>query len=169
MRGMHAPRDICSTCVNFFISAKWTEWNLADILFSFLCVCLSVCLCVRTQSHWFEWAEWRIVRREMYSNRVQKVDIISVRTRYCWKRRFIGFLRIWSDSRLKWGFRRNVQKCNSYITQNGFTAASRAPTTSWYRPAKDHSFVIIVLQIHLADITITITIILFINAPDVRK
>jgi len=64
-----------------FISAK-------DILFSLLCECLSV----STQSHWFEWAEWRIIRREMHSTRVWKGDIISVRTRYCWKRRFIGFL-----------------------------------------------------------------------------
>jgi len=44
----------------------------------------SVCRCVRTQSHWFDWAEWRIVRQEMYSTRVWKVYSISVRTRYCW-------------------------------------------------------------------------------------
>jgi len=42
--------------------------------------------------HSFEWAEWCIVRPEMYSTRVWKVDNISVRTRYCEKRRFIGFL-----------------------------------------------------------------------------
>jgi len=29
---------------------------------------------------------------EMYSTRVWKVNNISVRTRYCWKRRFISFL-----------------------------------------------------------------------------
>ena len=34
------------------------------------------------------------VRREMYSTRVWKVDNISLRTKYCWKRRFIGFLMI---------------------------------------------------------------------------
>jgi len=77
----------------------------------FTFVCLSVTLCVHTQSHWFEWAEWRVVRREMYSTRVWKVDTISVRTKYCWKRRFIGFLM--SFSRSKWGLRRNVQKCNT--------------------------------------------------------
>jgi len=36
---------------------------------------------------------------------------------------------------LSGGFRRNVQKFNSYITQNGFTAARRAAMTSW-RPCK---------------------------------
>ena len=41
----------------------------------------------------FEWAEWRIGRPEMYSTCVWKVDI-STRTRYCWKRHFIGFLTI---------------------------------------------------------------------------
>jgi len=40
----------------------------------------------------FEWAEWRIVRREMYLTCVWKVDNISIWTRYCWKRRFIGLL-----------------------------------------------------------------------------
>jgi len=54
--------SIGSICCGLVISAKWTEWNLADILFHF---CVSVCLSVRTQSHWFEWAEWRIVRRKM--------------------------------------------------------------------------------------------------------
>ena len=34
--------------------------KLADIMFSLLSVCLSV----STQSHWFEWAEWRIVRQK---------------------------------------------------------------------------------------------------------
>ena len=63
--------------------------KLADILFSLLCACVSV----STQSHWFEWAEWHIVRREMYSTRVWKFDTFSVWTRYCWKHRFIGFWR----------------------------------------------------------------------------
>jgi len=48
-----------------------------------------------------------------------------------------------------------MKNVTSYITQNGFTgvtAARRAAMTSWRRPAKDNSFVIIVLQIHLADI-----------------
>jgi len=37
------------------------------------------------------------------------------------------------------GVSEKVQKCNSYITQNGFTgvtAARRAAMTSWHRPAK---------------------------------
>ena len=33
-------------------------------------------------------------------------------------------------------FRTNVRKCNSYITQNGFTAARRAVITSWHRPVR---------------------------------
>jgi len=33
-----------------FISVK-------DILLSLLCVCVSICVSVSTQSHWFEWAE----------------------------------------------------------------------------------------------------------------
>jgi len=83
-----AQQVVCYV-VLIFISTK-------DILFSLLCVCVSVCLSVRlsTQSHWFEWTEWPIVRREMYSTRAWKVDTISVQTRYCWKRRFIGFLMI---------------------------------------------------------------------------
>jgi len=60
--------------------------KLADIMISLLCVC------VRTQSHWYEWAEWRIVCWEMYLTRAWKVENISVRTIYRWKRRFIGFL-----------------------------------------------------------------------------
>jgi len=94
----------------------------------FIFVCLSACLCTLSPVL----TEWCIVRQEMYSTHVWKVDNISVRTRYCWKRRFIGFPVI--GSRLKWGFRRNVQKCNSYIAQNGFTAARRAAMSSWDRP-----------------------------------
>jgi len=47
-----------------------------DILFSLLCVRVSVRVSVSTQSHWFEWTEWRIVRREMYSTGMWKVDTI---------------------------------------------------------------------------------------------
>ena len=36
--------------------------KLADIVFTF--VFLSVCVSVRSQSHWFEWAEWRIVHEK---------------------------------------------------------------------------------------------------------
>jgi len=89
--------------------------------------------------HSFEWAEWCIVCRDMYLTRVWKVDSISVWTRYCWECHFIGFLKIQSGSRSKWGFRRNVQKCNSYITQNGFTTARRAVMTSWRPSASTQS------------------------------
>jgi len=68
---------------NIFISAKWTEWNWRILCFHFC-----VCVCARTQSHWFEWAKcW-----QMYSTRAWKVENISVRTIHRWKRRFIGFL-----------------------------------------------------------------------------
>jgi len=36
------------------------------------------------RSHSFEWAEWRIVRPEMYSTRAWKVYYISVQTIYRW-------------------------------------------------------------------------------------
>ena len=52
---------------------------------------MSVCLSVRTQSS----LQQRIVRREMYSTRVWKVDSISICTRYHWRRLFIGFLAIY--------------------------------------------------------------------------
>ena len=56
---------------------------------------------------------------------VWKVENISVWTRYCWKRRFIGFLMILSGSRSKWGFRTKLlQKCNSWHTQNRRSAAT---------------------------------------------
>ena len=76
-------------------------------VFTSVCVCLSVCVSVRT--HLNEWAEWRIVCQEMYSTRVRKVDNISVRTRFCWKCHFIAFLTTQSGSRSKWGFTRNVK------------------------------------------------------------
>jgi len=49
-------------------------------------------------------AEWRIVRQEMYSTRMWKVgDIVRFK--------------------IEVGFSRNVQKCNSWHTQNGCSAA----------------------------------------------
>jgi len=37
---------------SIFISAKWTKW-MAEIMCSFdVCVCLSVCLCVRSGRSW---------------------------------------------------------------------------------------------------------------------
>jgi len=70
-----------------FISAKWTDWNWWIYCFHFCpSVCFCVCLCALT---WM--GGWRIVRRELYSTRVWKVDNISVRTRYCWKRCLLAF------------------------------------------------------------------------------
>ena len=96
-------------CTYFiFISTKWTKWNWRIYCFHF---CLSVCLCTLSPG-------WNDVSfAEKCIRLVWKVDSISVQTRYCWKRCFIGFLTIWSGSRSKWGFRRNVQKCNIYITK----------------------------------------------------
>jgi len=53
--------------------------------------------------HWFEWAEWRIFSTETYSTRTWKVDSISVRTRYRWNLRFIGFPKIQWNSRSMFG------------------------------------------------------------------
>jgi len=47
-----------------FISAKWTEWNWTICCFHF-CVSVCVSVCVSAHSvHWFEWAEWCIVRQK---------------------------------------------------------------------------------------------------------
>jgi len=62
--------------------------KLAEIIFSLLCAC--VCVSMRTQSHWFEWAEcW-----EMYLIRAWKVENISIRSIYRWNQWLIGFLMI---------------------------------------------------------------------------
>ena len=76
---------VCPWCSGYVLADCW---SLADILFSLLCVCLSVC------AHSFEYAESHIVRWEMYSTCVWKVENISVRTIYRWNLCFIGFLTI---------------------------------------------------------------------------
>jgi len=82
------------------------------------------------------------------ATRAWKVDNISIWTIYRWSLCFIGFLTIQSGSRSKWGFRRNVQKCNSYITHNVFSTALRAAMMSLSfmvsrctAPQRDHSLV----------------------------
>ena len=117
-----------------------------------LCVCPCVCVSMSTQSHWFELAVWRIVRREMYSNRVWKVDIISVWTEYCWKRRFIGFLVIVI---FKIEVRFFLQNITVISRKMDLPALPQYAVQRWRHgigQQRDHSFVVIVLQIHLADI-----------------
>jgi len=106
------------------ISANWTEWNWRIYCFHF---CVSVCLCLWALRPVFNsdggWQASTQCVAQMYSTRAWKVDNISVQTIYHWNLCFFGFLKILSGSRWKWAFRRNVQKCNSYITQNVFSAA----------------------------------------------
>jgi len=64
-----------------YLPSEWSETG-GYTVFTFL----SVCVCV----HSFEWAESRIVCREMYSTRAWKVENISVRTIYCWNLCFIS-------------------------------------------------------------------------------
>jgi len=52
-----------------------------------------------------------VADREMYSVCVRTFDKISVWPIDCWKRLFVGFLKMYSISRL--GFMRNLLKCNS--------------------------------------------------------
>ena len=53
-------------------------------------------------------------RKEMHSTRTRKVNSISVRTRYRWNLRFMGFPRIQSSSRSMLGFVRNLLKRNTH-------------------------------------------------------
>jgi len=66
-----------------------------------------VCL-VRTQSHWFEWAEWHIVFDSCVKSwEYFRADNMSLKTTFYWL----------SDDlvrfRIEVGLRRNVQKCNT--------------------------------------------------------
>jgi len=70
-----------------------------------------VCLCVHTQSN-LQQCDVSFAEKCMWL--VREVGNISIQTIYHWNLRFIGFLAIKSGSRLKWGFRRNVQKCKLY-------------------------------------------------------
>jgi len=84
--------------------------------------------------HWFDWEEWHIFCREMYSTHKQKVDSISVRTSYCWNLRFIGFLK--SSSRSMLGFAQNLQKCNAYFRHRSSIAARHAAGVNRYYEIK---------------------------------
>jgi len=118
--------------------------KLADILFSLLCACVSV----STQSHWFEWAEWHIVRREMYSTRVWKFDTFSVWTRYCWKHRFIGFWRYSQVQDRSGGFGEKYRNVSVISCKMDFPHMPQHAVQRWhYRylldttPQRDHSLV----------------------------
>jgi len=85
--------------------------------------------------HWFEWAEWRIIRTEMYSTCTRKVNNISIRTIHHWNLRFIGFPRMYSSSRSMLGFESNWRKCNSWHMQTEHSAARWSAVATSRRPS----------------------------------
>jgi len=67
-----------------------------DYVFTFVCVCLCVCLCALNP------VGLNGQNDVLYSTRTWKVENVSVRTIYRWKRRFIGFLKV-EDRSWGWG------------------------------------------------------------------
>jgi len=94
-----------------------------------------VCLSVSTQSHRFEWAKWRIVRREKYLTLVKSWHYFHT-DKIVLEMSFLLAFWWYSQVQDRMGFRRNVQNFNTYITQKGFTTACCAAMKSWHRPAK---------------------------------
>jgi len=123
----------------FIISAKWTKWNWQIYCFHF-CLCLSVCVCVC--AHSFEWMGrmTHCLPRNVFDSCAKswqyfRTDkILLEMSFYCLSDDTVRF-------KIKVGFYEKCKKCNTYIMQNGFTAAHRAAMTSWHRPV--HSLFIV--------------------------
>jgi len=78
-----------------------------------------VCVCARTQSHWFEWAEWRNVFDSCVKSwEYFRTDNISLEMSFYWLSAVVVRFKI------EVGLRRNVQKCNTI--SDGFSAHAAA-------------------------------------------
>ena len=86
----HSPETSLEMPLNYIRHVNGVK--LVETMFSVLCVCVCVCVCVCLCALSPIGLNGR--NDVLYSTRAWKVENISVRTIYRWKRRFIGFLKI---------------------------------------------------------------------------